>query len=152
MTILASFLIAYLYGGVAEWIFHKYILHGRGKNKKSIFSFHWHSHHKACRKNNNIDKNYKFPLATPVRREILFLSLLSLIHFPIYFIAPYFFIGIVLYLCRYFYFHRRAHLDVQWGRRKMPWHYDHHMGKNQDLNWGVTVQWIDKLFNTRRKY
>jgi len=33
----------------------------------------------------------------------------------------------------------------------MPWHYDHHMGKNQDSNWGVTVEWVDKLFNTREK-
>jgi len=40
---------------------------------------------------------------------------------------------------------------VEWGKKKMPWHYDHHMGKNQDSNWGVTVEWPDKLFNTREK-
>ena len=56
-----------------------------------------------------------------------------------------------MYAMRYFYYHRRAHLNVEWGKKKMPWHYDHHMGKNQDSNWGVTVEWVDKLFKTREK-
>ena len=149
--IIISLTCAYIYGGLAEWALHKYALHGLGKNKKSIFSFHWHSHHKICRKNKNFDANYKFPAGTPVKREILFLFLLSSIHFPLIFIAPHFFIGIVLYVCRYFYYHRRAHLNVEWGKQKIPWHYDHHMGKNQDSNWGVTVEWVDKLFKTREK-
>ncbi len=147
-----SFFCAYVYGGVAEWVIHKYVLHGLGKKKNSIFSFHWHSHHKTCRKNNNFDANYKHvPVAPSVKKEVFFLSLLSIIHFPILFFMPYFFIGICLYMCRYFYLHRRAHLDVEWGKKKMPWHYDHHMGKNQDSNWGVTVEWPDRLFNTREK-
>ena len=146
-----SLLGAYIYGGLAEWVLHKYALHGLGKKKKSIFSFHWHAHHKSCRKNNNFDSDYKLPVAPPVKREILFLFLLSSIHFPLFFIAPYFFGGVVLYAIRYFYYHRRAHLDVEWGKRKMPWHYDHHMGKNQDSNWGVTVEWVDKLLKTREK-
>ena len=47
-AMLASFSLfgAYVYGGFLEWALHKYVLHGLGKNKKSIFSFHWHKHHK----------------------------------------------------------------------------------------------------------
>ena len=145
------FLLAFIYGGLCEWVVHKYVLHKLGKNKKSIFSFHWHAHHKGCRKNNNFDIDYKLPFAPPVKKEIFFLFLLSSFHFPLIFIAPYFFGGIILYTARYFYYHRRAHLNVAWGKKNMPWHYDHHMGKNQDSNWGVTVDWPDRLFNTREK-
>ena len=48
--------------------------------------------------------------------------------------------------------HRRAHTDVEWCKKNIPWHYDHHMGKNQDANYGVTVEWPDKLFGTRVTY
>ena len=34
----------------------------------------------------------------------------------------------------------------------MPWHYDHHLGKNQDANWGVTTDWVDRVFGTRIEY
>ena len=149
--IFLSLLLAYIYGGLLEWALHKYILHGLGRNKKSIFSFHWHTHHKTCRKNNYFDFDYKFPFAPPIKKEILFLSLLGLMHLPVYFAAPYFFAGLILYMGRYFYYHRRSHLDVEWGKKNIPWHYDHHMGRNQDSNWGVTVGWPDKLFKTRKK-
>lgn len=35
----------------------------------------------------------------------------------------------------YYYIHRRAHLEPDWAKRKIPWHYDHHMNSNQDANW-----------------
>ena len=57
-----------------------------------------------------------------------------------------------MFAVRYFYFHKRAHTDVEWGKKKMPWHYDHHMGRNQDANYGVTFEWVDKLMGTRKKY
>jgi len=38
----------------------------------------------------------------------------------------------------------------KWGRYFYPWHWDHHMGKDQDCNWGVTIQWVDKLMGTRK--
>ena len=63
--------LAFIYSAILEWLIHKYILHGLGKNKKSFWSFHWHSHHKTCRKNKNSDINYKFPGAPPVKKEII---------------------------------------------------------------------------------
>ena len=34
----------------------------------------------------------------------------------------------------------------------MPWHYDHHMGLDQDQNWCVTWPLMDHLFGTRVKW
>ena len=145
--------LAFIYGALAEWILHKYVLHGLGKKKGNLFSFHWHIHHKECRKNRNYDMNYlKSPRPPAVRKEKLSLVLLVLVHLPFLFVVPYFFFGLIAFAFRYFYYHRRSHIDIKWGRKNIPWHYDHHMGKNQDANYGVTFQWVDKLFKTRIKY
>jgi sterol desaturase/sphingolipid hydroxylase (fatty acid hydroxylase superfamily) len=48
----------------------------------------------------------------------------------------------------YYYIHRRAHLEPEWAKRKIPWHYDHHMNSNQDANWCVTKPWFDYDGNT----
>tara|TARA_R110000824_G_scaffold67377_8_gene174606 strand:+ start:42935 stop:43429 length:495 start_codon:yes stop_codon:yes gene_type:complete len=144
---------AFIYGGLAEWALHKHVLHGLGKNRTSMFSFHWHGHHKTCRRNKNKDIHYlRKPLPSPIKKELASLFLLVFAHIIFLFIQPYFFIGLVLYVMRYFYIHRKAHVDVEWGKKNIPWHYDHHMGPNQDANYGVTVQWPDKLFGTRVKY
>ena len=37
-------------------------------------------------------------------------------------------------------------------RRWAPWHYDHHMGKNQDANWCVTFPLWDHILGTRIHY
>ena len=49
----------------------------------------------------------------------------------------------------YYYIHRRAHLEPDWAKRKIPWHYDHHMNSNQDANWCVTKPWFDYVMGTR---
>ena len=51
--------LAIIYSQVSEWIIHKYVLHGLGKKKGSHWSFHWHAHHKKCRKNDFYDEDYK---------------------------------------------------------------------------------------------
>ena len=39
------------------------------------------------------------------------------------------------------------------GKKKgsrFGFHYnDHHMGKNPDVNWGVTTEWFDRMMGTR---
>tara|TARA_Y100000310_G_scaffold324332_1_gene386075 strand:- start:1053 stop:1529 length:477 start_codon:yes stop_codon:yes gene_type:complete len=141
-----------LYATLLEWLLHKYILHGLGKNKKSYWAFHWHSHHKTCRKNKNSDINYKFPGGPPVKKEIISLLLLTIIHIPLWYVSKIFYLTLVLCAIRYFYMHRKSHLNIEWGRKKMPWHHDHHMGTNQDTNWGVTTDLMDLLMNTRVYY
>jgi len=53
---------------------------------------------------------------------------------------------------RYHYIHRKSHLDPERAKRKVPWHYDHHMGKNQEANWGITTDWVDRIMRTRVDY
>ena len=64
-------------------------------------------------------------------------------------IAPFFTLGTYYAAGRYFYVHRRSHLDPEWGKKKIPWHYDHHMHSNQDANWCVTRPWFDYVMGTR---
>ena len=37
-------------------------------------------------------------------------------------------------------------------REHLPWHYDHHMGPNQEANWCVTRPWFDYVMGTREPY
>ena len=53
---------------------------------------------------------------------------------------------------RYYRVHKRAHRDPSWAREHLPWHYDHHMGPNQDANWCVTWPWFDWVMGTREHY
>jgi sterol desaturase/sphingolipid hydroxylase (fatty acid hydroxylase superfamily) len=142
--------LAIVYGNLMEWFLHKYVLHGLGRSKKNIFSFHWHSHHKAARKNEFYDPAYEKSDVGPPLREKLSLYALVLAHIPIALYYPLFFVAISFYAIYYYRTHKKMHLNPEWGRKKYPWHWDHHMGKNQDCNWGVTCEWVDKLMKTRR--
>ena len=144
--------LAIIYSHIAEWVIHKYILHGLGKNKKSPWAFHWHAHHNKARKNDFYDEDYLDDWAGPPLREQIGLFFLILVHFPIVFYAPLFVVTLAIRAKNYYKIHKHAHLHPNWGKAFLRWHYDHHMGKNQDVNWGVTVEWVDKLLGTRKKY
>ena len=145
--------LAIMYSHIIEWVLHKYLLHGVGIRKDSIFSFHWHSHHKNCRKNEGLDPNYDdWYRHFSVWKEIVGLTLLLAIHVILAFYSPFFFITLVFCSVRYFYIHRKAHLDVEWAKKNVPWHYEHHMGKDQNANWGVTTDWVDRAAKTRKHY
>jgi sterol desaturase/sphingolipid hydroxylase (fatty acid hydroxylase superfamily) len=71
---------------------------------------------------------------------------------PLLPIAP-FFVGTLWYSsANYYRKHKRSHLDPEWAREHLPWHYDHHMGPNQDANWCVTQPFFDHVFGTRKRY
>tara|TARA_R110000765_G_scaffold151820_1_gene254438 strand:+ start:2871 stop:3302 length:432 start_codon:yes stop_codon:yes gene_type:complete len=142
-----------MYSHILEWVMHKYVLHGLGKNKKSKWASHWHTHHRSSRKNDNYDADYnKGIFDYTVRGEVLGLVALGILHIPAVLISPLFYHTLIICAIRYFKIHKKAHLDVEWCKKHLPWHYDHHMGKNQDANWGVTNEWVDCLLNTRIKY
>jgi hypothetical protein len=137
-----------------EWFIHKYWLHGLGKNKKSFWSFHWHEHHRESRKHEMFDAQYVRPLLTwsPQGKEALALGLGALAMAPMFPVAP-FFTGTVWYrMYRYYVIHKRAHLDRAWAKTNLPWHYEHHMGKDQNANWCVTHPWFDHVMGTRKRY
>jgi len=143
-----------LYSNATEWLVHKYVLHGPGKKKGSFWSFHFHEHHRAARQNNHIDAAYERPLLGwhGQSKEALGLAMLTAAHLPLFPIAPLFTSTLVYSAVDYYRKHKRAHLDPDWARSHLPWHYDHHMGPNQDCNWCVTRPWFDHIMGTRVVY
>lgn len=146
--------IALLISNAGEWVIHKYVLHELGRKKKSFWSFHWHEHHKASRRQGFRDPAYERPLFGwhAQAREALGLVGLSLAVTPLAPVAP-FFVGTV-YFCalRYYRLHKKSHLDPAWAREHLPWHYDHHMGPDQEANWCVTHPFFDHVMGTRVPY
>lgn len=138
-----------IYGNFAEYIWHKYVFHGLGKKKNSRFRSHWKEHHRDVRKSKGYDKSYE--TLWGAKREIFELLFAALIHSPLFLIAPYFAGTLVLHAMLYFYIHRKSHLDIEWAKQRVPWHYDHHMGKDQDKNWCVTFPLWDYILGTRVK-
>jgi sterol desaturase/sphingolipid hydroxylase (fatty acid hydroxylase superfamily) len=150
VQIALGIIIANLY----EWIIHKYVLHGMGKKKKSFWSSHWHTHHRKVRQNNYFDEDYLQVLRgwNEGTKEIVSLVLLSALQIPSLFIFPWYSATMIMMAAAYFLVHRKSHLDSEWGRKWAPWHYDHHMSKNQDSNWCVTLPIWDHILGTREYY
>ena len=147
--------LGFLYANATEWVAHRFILHGWGKRKDSFWNFHWGEHHRHVRKNGHRDETYLKPLLSawnPKSKETVALTFGVAAHLPLAPIAP-FFVGTVAYSAmRYYRLHRRSHLDIEWAKENLPWHYDHHMGKDQDANWCVTHPFFDIIMGTRRPY
>jgi len=137
-----------------EWAAHRYLLHWRGRDKASIFAFHFHTHHQNVRRHGGYDPDFEGPVwSTPTQLgEAVGLTLIGLAHAPLLPIAPFYTTTTWYLLAKYRRDHRRCHIDPAWGREHLAWHYDHHMGANQHRNWGVTFQWFDRLRGTREPY
>ncbi len=149
-----GFVLGLLYANAGEWIIHKYVLHGLGRKKSSVWSYHWHEHHRHARRYEHLDEDYERSVFqwNAQGKEALGITVLALVHLPLLPVAP-FFVGAVEYSAlRYYRVHKRAHRDANWARENLPWHYDHHMGPNQDANWCVTWPWFDWVMGTREPY
>lgn len=146
--------LAMVYSNVTEWVVHKYLLHGLGRDRRSVFSFHWHEHHRASRRNGMYDAAYAEPQPGRTKWPLEELGVLgyALAHAPLFSVAPFFTATVWVNTARYYAVHRRAHLDPEWARAHLPWHYDHHMGPDQDANWCITSPWFDELVGTRQRY
>lgn len=144
-----------LYANAGEWLIHKHLLHGLGKNRKSFWSFHWHEHHNVSRKHDMVDDHYLKPLFrgwNAQTKEAVALLFGLAAHAPLAPVAPFFYGTLAYSAWRYYKVHKRAHLDPEWAREHLPWHYDHHMGPNQDANWCVTHPFFDHVMRTRELY
>lgn len=151
--IIFQVVIGLLYVNLLEWIIHRHVLHGLGVKKSSFFSFHWHRHHRTCRKYNFADSDYTDPFKWETTgKEVAGLALLSLVHLPVVLVSPVLFASLFCGAVLYYFLHSRSHMYPQWGRRWMPWHFDHHQGKNQNANWCVSYPFWDYVFKTRVKY
>jgi hypothetical protein len=139
---------------MSEWVFHKYVTHGLGRRPDGFWSFHWHEHHRSARKHDFVDDAYRKSLFqwNPQSKEAVALLGGAVAVAPLFPVAP-FFVGTLWYgAYNYYRKHKRAHLDPEWAKRELPWHYDHHMGPDQNTNWCVTRPWADHLMGTRRPY
>ena len=143
-----------LYANAGEWLIHRYVLHGLGKKKTSFWNFHWGEHHRAARKGAFLDPDYeRSPFGNHAQgKELLAVAALLLAHAPLFALAPWFTASVWYSGLNYLYVHRKAHLDPEWAREHLKHHYDHHMGLDQDQNWGVTRPWFDILLGTRVDY
>jgi sterol desaturase/sphingolipid hydroxylase (fatty acid hydroxylase superfamily) len=149
-----GFPIGLLASNAAEWLVHKYVLHGLGTKKKSFWSFHWHEHHGQSRRNAFRDDDYeRAPFGLHAQgKELYGLLGLSAAVTPLLAVAPFFCAAVWVSSYHYYRVHKRAHLDPDWARAHLPWHYDHHMGPNQHANWCVTFPLFDHLLGTRVPY
>lgn len=144
-----------LYANAVEASFHRHVLHGLGKNPKSFWAFHWNEHHREARRSSFHDHHYRtrpFFGWHPQTKERLGAAFGVLVHLPLAPVAPFFFATIAVCGAWFVYRHQRAHLDPAWAREHVPWHYDHHMGPDQDCNWGIGFDWYDRLAGTRKPY
>lgn len=154
MLILLQIVLGIMYANVLEWMIHKYILHDLGKKwKNSIFRFHWSEHHKVARKNKMVDESYNISWWKEMGRakEVLGLGLLALIHVPLLLITPWFAGTTMLYTVAYYFAHKRSHLDKEWGKKWLPHHFLHHLGRDQDKNWGVLLPFVDWILRTNTR-
>jgi len=144
VTVLLKILLGLVMANLYEWFIHKYVLHVLGKRKGNFWKFHWSEHHNTCRQNNNHDTKV-------YGKEIVALLLLVLLHLPLYYVDPIILTTVVVYAILYYTLHRYSHLRPEWGKKHMRWHWDHHMGKDQDRNWCILFPLADYIFGTRQK-
>lgn len=154
-----GFPIALAVSNAVEWYAHKYLLHGtrreQGRGRYSLqprlMQNHW-EHHKEVRRCDYADDMYLSAYGGDDQRlngeinSLLKLCVLTTLAAPV---APFFTLGSYYCAINYYYTHRRSHLQPDWGKKAIPWHFDHHMNTNQDANWCVTKPWFDYVMGTR---
>ena len=151
ISICLQVLIAWLYSHIAEYSIHRWILHKFAAKKGRLFSFHWRGHHRDVRLNDFVDRSYfgnPFKISS-AGKELFSLFFLVVIHLPLVFYFPWAFSTLCLCIASYYYVHRRAHRDPAWACEKLHWHYEHHMALNQNANYGVRSDIIDRIARTR---
>ncbi|MBL8601181.1 MAG: hypothetical protein JNK72_04600 [Myxococcales bacterium] len=143
-----------LYSNAWEWVVHKYVLHDWGRARDSVWRFHWHEHHKNARRSAMGDPGYTRSVFGwhAQGREALGLVIAGLVHLPLARRYPLFTATVLASQWNYWRVHRRAHRDPAWARAHLPWHYDHHMGPDQDANWCVTWPGFDWVMGTRKPW
>ncbi|WP_252059679.1 sterol desaturase family protein [Acinetobacter sp. AHP123] len=134
-----------------EWYFHKVWLHEYPSQYRNSPFFTHIAHHKRARLNGFQDEGYAesmFKNAEIYNEKTALIGLAgaATIFLPV---APFFTAGLYYGLWNYWRVHSKAHLDSEYAKKRIPWHYDHHMTSNQNANWCVTKPWFDYIMGTR---
>lgn len=153
--------LGFVISNFVEWHIHKYVLHHLGKRKNSYWRAHWSRHHKMSRKNQFLDKDYQDPWWKNLNRrsEVYGLTAIVVLSFPVFILFSYFniilgisyYVTVIGYVFLYYYVHKKSHLDFEWAEKWLPWHVDHHLGKDQEKNWNVVFPLWDYILGTREK-
>jgi len=134
-----------------EWYAHKVWLHEYpSKYRNSPFFTHI-AHHRRARLNEFIDNGYAESMFKNAemyneKTALIGIGMVATVFLPV---APFFTAGLYYGIWNYWRIHSKSHLDSEYARKRIPWHYDHHMTSNQNANWCVTRPWFDYIMGTR---
>ena len=140
---LLMFIFGLIYANFVEWFIHKFLFHGLGKKKNSIFAFHLREHHKNVLRNNYYDIKFS-------KIELPGILLLLLLHVPVMYISAYFYIALAIYGLLFIVIHNIVHKYPAFGKRYFIWHWNHHMS-DQNKSWGVVCPIFDIAAGTLEK-
>ena len=134
-----------------EWYFHKVWMHEFPIKHRNSPLFTHIAHHKRARQNNFYDQGYAESMFKNVevyneKTAIIGLAAVATVFLPV---APFFTAGLYYGMWNYWKIHTKSHLDPEYAKKRIPWHYDHHMTSNQNANWCVTRPWFDYIMGTR---
>lgn len=148
---LTGFILGLLAENAGEWAIHRFLLHGLGRRRASVWHYHWNRHHRLARSHGMVDPDYRgWPLRWNTHgKEVLLILGAVLAHGPLAGMAPAYVAGVYFALGCYYVRHRKAHLDPAWARRHLPWHWEHHMGGDPEANYCTTWPWFDWVMRTR---
>lgn len=141
-------ILGFLYANFLEWFVHKNFFHGLGSRRDSVFAHHFHQHHRKVNMTGGLDSGY---LQVKLSPEKIWLVLLNVIHLPLLYFWPAMGITLAVMTAVYYFMHRKSHTSVEWGKRWIPWHVQHHLGtpKERGGNWCVTTPLFDYVMGTR---
>ena len=137
------FCMGIIYANAVEYVIHRYLFHGLGKKKNSVFSFHLRDHHVTARRNGFIDRKVS-------ANQAIGLPILVASHLPVCAFAPAFFSALVIYAFAFVALHNYQHRNPEFTKKYFPWHWDHHMS-NPSKSWGVVMPLMDWITGTLEK-
>ena len=146
-----GFPVGVLAANAVEWYAHKVWLHEYPSKHRSSPFFTHIRHHKRARQNDFHDEGYNNSMWKDQEMfnekvGLIGLCAATAVVAPV---APFFTLGTWYGMWRYWSVHKKCHLDPDYARTRIPWHYDHHMNASQDANWCVTRPWFDYIMGTR---
>ena len=146
-----GFPIGILVSNGFEWYAHKVWLHEYPMKYRNSPFFTHIAHHKRSRLNQFHDEGYaesmfKNAEINNEKTALIPLAAGSTVFLPV---APFFTAGLYYGIYNYWKVHAKSHLDSEYARKRIPWHYDHHMTSDQNANWCITRPWFDYIMGTR---
>jgi len=147
-----QFCFALFVANAGEWAMHRYLLHGLGKHPDSIWAYHLYEHHLISRKLNMLDPGYQeWPkFWNSQAKELCVLVGILLLNVPFFWWFNGYAWGMYFAVISYYLVHRKAHNDISWAKKYLPWHYRHHTS-NSNTDWCVSYPLFDYLMDTRSR-